>query len=543
MTGQLNFVITANNKAALAALNTTNAALSNTSTIAQITGAQIAKGSKQAGQSLINLGRIAQDAPYGFIGIQNNLNPMLESFERLKEETGSTGAALKAMAAGLMGPAGIGVALSVASALFLTFGDSLLKSSEATKKAAEAHAHYVDTLSSGIGTAMAEITTIETLVSIVNDHTKSIGERKRALDEIKGSYEGNLELQATDIDDKARLTKVIDALSAAILRKARVEAFSKIIAEEEAKNAKIQMENDDQRIKRIDVVKQGIKEYISGFMGLISPTTANIVNNKLMVDGLIEAGKEFDFNTRALGKLKSMLKVTKEEQIKFNDANTLGGKKSKNGKEKVKVEKIANYKSVGGRLGLMVGTDKQSTLDTENVKLQKGQAYLDIQAQTIVNDDIRNAQLEEANQLANMGTQAFATMFDALLQGGNVFDALGNSVKRLIVDLAAAVVKAVLFKAIMSFLNPASAAVPVPGFAIGGVASGPKSGHLAMLHGTEAVLTPHQMTGIINQSMNAGAMQGMQSSGGEGGGSFTLRGNDLVLALQRSNTSLNLRRG
>ena len=543
MTGQLNFVITANNKAALAALNTTNAALSNTSTIAQITGAQIAKGSKQAGQSLINLGRIAQDAPYGFIGIQNNLNPMLESFERLKEETGSTGAALKAMAAGLMGPAGIGVALSVASALFLTFGDSLLKSSEATKKAAEAHAHYVDTLSSGIGTAMAEITTIETLVSIVNDHTKSIGERKRALDEIKGSYEGNLELQATDIDDKARLTKVIDALSAAILRKARVEAFSKIIAEEEAKNAKIQMENDDQRIKRIDVVKQGIKEYISGFMGLISPTTANIVNNKLMVDGLIEAGKEFDFNTRALGKLKSMLKVTKEEQIKFNDANTLGGKKSKNGKEKVKVEKIANYKSVGGRLGLMVGTDKQSTLDTENVKLQKGQAYLDIQAQTIANDDIRNAQLKEANQLANIGTQAFATMFDALLQGGNVFDALGNSVKRLIVDLAAAVLKAVLFKAIMSIINPASALIPVPGFAIGGVASGPKSGHLAMLHGTEAVLTPHQMTGIINQSMNAGAMQGMQSSGGEGGGSFTLRGNDLVLALQRSNTSLNLRRG
>ena len=32
-------------------------------------------GSDQATNSLINLSRVAQDAPYGFIGIANNLNP------------------------------------------------------------------------------------------------------------------------------------------------------------------------------------------------------------------------------------------------------------------------------------------------------------------------------------------------------------------------------------------------------------------------------------------------------------------------------------
>ena len=45
---------------------------------------------------------------------------------------------------------------------------------------------------------------------------------------------------------------------------------------------------------------------------------------------------------------------------------------------------------------------------------------------------------------------------------------------------------------------------------------------------------------MLNRTFNAGAM----SSGGVGqSGQFVLKGNDLVLALQRSNYSLNLRRG
>jgi len=38
-----------------------------------------AAGTNTAAFALTNLGRIAQDAPFGFIGIQNNLNPLLES--------------------------------------------------------------------------------------------------------------------------------------------------------------------------------------------------------------------------------------------------------------------------------------------------------------------------------------------------------------------------------------------------------------------------------------------------------------------------------
>lgn len=69
----------------------------------------------RAAQSLNNLSRIAQDAPYGFIGISNNLNPMLESFQRLQKETGSATGALKAMVSGLTGAGGLGLAIGVVS--------------------------------------------------------------------------------------------------------------------------------------------------------------------------------------------------------------------------------------------------------------------------------------------------------------------------------------------------------------------------------------------------------------------------------------------
>jgi hypothetical protein len=98
-------------------LKNTSEALKTTATEAKKTGdalkSNLNTGSAQAGQSLQNLSRIAQDAPFGFIGITNNINPLVESFGRLKAETGSTGGALKALVSGLSGPAGLGLAFGV----------------------------------------------------------------------------------------------------------------------------------------------------------------------------------------------------------------------------------------------------------------------------------------------------------------------------------------------------------------------------------------------------------------------------------------------
>lgn len=117
------------------ALNNTSDALKDTAAEAKKAGDALNKGLKpgasQATNALGNLSRIAQDAPFGFIGITNNINPMLESFQRLQAETGSTGSALKAMVQGLAGPAGLGLAVGVASSLLVTFGDKLFSTGKA----------------------------------------------------------------------------------------------------------------------------------------------------------------------------------------------------------------------------------------------------------------------------------------------------------------------------------------------------------------------------------------------------------------------------
>lgn len=121
MAEEIEIIVTATgfDKVSSGLKNTTDA-LKTTANEAKKTGdalkGSLNAGSAQAGQSLQNLSRIAQDAPFGFIGIANNINPLVESFGRLKAETGSTGGALKALVSGLSGPAGLGLAFGAVTA-------------------------------------------------------------------------------------------------------------------------------------------------------------------------------------------------------------------------------------------------------------------------------------------------------------------------------------------------------------------------------------------------------------------------------------------
>ena len=70
------------------------------------------------GNALMQFSRIAQDAPYGIIGIGNNLTATVEAFGHLKNSTGSTGSALKAMAGSIVGSGGILLAVSLVTTAF-----------------------------------------------------------------------------------------------------------------------------------------------------------------------------------------------------------------------------------------------------------------------------------------------------------------------------------------------------------------------------------------------------------------------------------------
>jgi predicted PurR-regulated permease PerM len=118
----LKITITADNKQALEGLQQTSVA---TTQLSSNLG-KLPSASNQANQALLNSGRVLQDLNYGFIGVANNLNPLLESFQRLGERSKEAGSSIgKELVSALTGPAGIGVALSAATFLFLKFGDEI----------------------------------------------------------------------------------------------------------------------------------------------------------------------------------------------------------------------------------------------------------------------------------------------------------------------------------------------------------------------------------------------------------------------------------
>ena len=522
--------ITANNKAAIAGLKETTAELNNVSKDATKANAALsnsAKGTEKAANALTNLGRVAQDSPYGFIGIQNNLNPLLESFQRLKAETGSTGTALKALGAGLMGPAGIGVALSVASALLVTFGDDLMSASKETVALNKAQTAFSDTLSKSMGSAKAEIATIQSLVAITNDVTVSTDERKRALNQLKEAYPGYNQLQKVDINDAASLKNVTDNLSDALMRKARIQAYSTIIAEEEAKQFKIAIENDKDRANRLGAVSKAINDYVVPLMSLTDATTANIVKNKLAVDAVDKASESYDFGSKYLSKMKDMLNATTKEQNKFNDAQMLGAAPKKGGATNLKATSLDNYlatanvvdksgfKPVDTSLVSIPYTGNTGVKSLENLTL--GNSLLMQREQLILanyNADVLfNQQQAMANELATAGTSLFTSMGNALLYGQDMGEALTNTLKKIVLDLTAAIAKALIFKALMAAFTGGGSVVAGAFGGAGGSALG----------------------GI-------GASVANSQGGGSGFFGF-LSGNNILMGQNRTRTSMGLRRG
>jgi hypothetical protein len=282
------------------------------------------KPSADATNALGNLSRVAQDAPYGFMGIANNLNPLLESFQRLSKESGGAGGALKSLVSGLTGPAGIGLALGVVSSLVVKFGkdigDWISNTTELEKAQKAVKEAFYDSLK-GVEAGIAKD---EALVSVINNVTLSTQARQAALNDLKAAHKGNLELQKIDINDTAALTALIDKQSEALIRKAKVEGLSKIIGEENAKLYKAQhadLQDMRDEVGLLDKAWSGIKGFATGgsIMGF---TEANANVNTQAIE---QNKKDVEKYTKSVNNLKNAINEAVTEQYQLGDFGKTGG--------------------------------------------------------------------------------------------------------------------------------------------------------------------------------------------------------------------------
>lgn len=199
---------------------------------------QVKPGATSATFALTNLGRVAQDLPFGFIGIANNLNPLLESFQRLRQESGSNIGALKALGSSLIGGGGLGLALSVVTALlsFASVGFSawtrgMHGAKEATDEFKKSLKDVAVLQNEALSSVQGQIATVRALGQVITDTNRPYAERKRALEELKEtnkSYFGDLTLESAKL---AILAARIQDYTKALVQQAIVKKFADAIAD------------------------------------------------------------------------------------------------------------------------------------------------------------------------------------------------------------------------------------------------------------------------------------------------------------------------
>lgn len=527
-----------------------------------------AKPTSDATNALSNLSRVAQDAPYGFMGIANNLNPLLESFQRLQKESGSAGNALKAMVGGLMGPAGLGLALGVVSSLVVKFGDDIgefftnLSSGgpvlQATNKA-------FNESKDAFAKAYVEMQNLGNAFEAFHSGTKS---KKDTLDEYNKTL-GKVYGSTKDINEAERL---YIADSEAYVKSALYRAASQIALQKAAEQAFKQQElaNNPKAAGGTDIGGAIGASLLSKFVG------ADIfsANQTGAFQAATNKAKELENSyLKIADSFNNMVTKTNsdaQKSVLFGKDDKQATGKSKAEKEVMSLEErikqaykfidneklkgVSDIQEKGGsnRVVLNAFTGETGTKQTEK-SFSSGKKEMDnfFEDSQKGFKEARKSAENFANTLSNSVTNGLMSMFDAMQQGESPLQALSNFFGDLLKQMAAAVIQAVIFQSIMTALG--FGGVPgtgggggggflgkIFGFAEGGIVSRPTMAMVGEGGQSEAIMPLNKLGNMLTSTFQAGAMNG--NGGGDGNGQFVLKGSDLVLAMQRSNFSLNVRR-
>ena len=212
---------------------------------------QITKGSAEAGRSLTSLALIAQDLPFGFIAIQNNLPAVLQTFGQLKTEAEGNKGALKALAGALVGPAGLFLAFSAVTSIvtvavqkYGSFGaavsalfgrvnplnDLIMESAKSLEEYNKNLASNEKTLGQASASVAGQVLKVRTLASAVFDLSKSEDERRRNLSELKKLDKDRFDafdIEKGKLDD---LKIAVDNYTQSILANAVAQKFTDRVA-------------------------------------------------------------------------------------------------------------------------------------------------------------------------------------------------------------------------------------------------------------------------------------------------------------------------
>lgn len=409
-----------------AASNSISKDLAKAAQASSTSGKAISVGSNQAAFALSNLGRVAQDAPFGFIGIQNNLNPLLESFQRLRSEAGSNAGALKALAGSLIGPGGIGLALSVVSSLYLVYQQYAQKAAKAdeeraknTKSAKEALDEYIKSLDAstraqvaGIANSQKELITLRQLYDASRNVAIPMEERKKAAKELQEQYPQTFKNFSEEQIALGKASSAYQQLATDIIAVAKAAARTDILVENEKEIVQL---NEKRKVLERNLKTQ--KEAEERAINASKQTQGNV------------GGSGFSESNQGLRDLKAAAtetdkRLSTEQQIKTVGNQIAIKRRESLGIEKEMTAEVVKQQSVVSLTG--IDTDKDKGNREKKIK-----SLAEILAELATELKINEAQLDKTfseKGLANLNS--YQKAIDELTKNG--FKPQGAEIQNLV---------------------------------------------------------------------------------------------------------------
>lgn len=534
-------------------LNTLKSTVKDTGASFSAMAPKVANG----GNALMQFSRIAQDAPFGIIGIGNNITATVESFGYLKKATGSTGGALKALGQSIVGSGGIllGVSLLTTGLTFLaqsglTVGDVVDK---ITGNFDSLGKSIKEAYSEAAKSSAAEIANMKALVSVSQDENLTREKRLIAVKELQQEYPAYFGNLTKEQILNGNLKTTILALTDAIIARAKANALSSKIGELakeelELNDKLLQTKKDllDAEIENSRVVQQANRNSESAALRSLQ-TNVNISQIKEDISDIekeiiVNQGKQLRY-AEEINKENSKSILLKKEASKpvktFNTPQVSGIGQTIVPAPLFDTLGIAVFNGqvdeFGNKLKGLPNKIKTSLSTIPNVideaSIQMVAALLDFnnRASEIVSGAI-------ADTFANVGS----AIGNALASGGSVLEAIGasllDSLGSLLVQMGKMAIQVgvglLAIKLALKSLNPAVAiGAGVALVALGSFFSS-KSKSIGNSIGGGGGVSGGSGSGANNQSFSSSGF----SSRGDGGGTvvFEISGQRLIGVL--SNT-------
>jgi chorismate mutase len=206
----------------------------------------------------VDFARIVQDAPFGIIGVGNNIQQLAGSFQVLKNQTGSTSAALKQSFASIFSSGNalvLGISL-LTTAFTILQQKGFFKSEEAAKSLNEQLDEYRENLEGvskatleGATNAQKELSSLKLLQTQAENTNLSIEKRLAAVNDLKKQYPEYLQNLTDEQILAGNVGNAYKSLTTDILSLAKAKAFSSQIDKNTANSLTLLLQEEERAVQ------------------------------------------------------------------------------------------------------------------------------------------------------------------------------------------------------------------------------------------------------------------------------------------------------